>query len=195
MKQATRQVGVIALTLAGVDLAILHLLPPPLLHTTAGTLSATLVLRHRPLRREAVLLTVAGIALLLLVFFPADLADMTTDAVTCGQQARIEPCTLAGRVHNPLSTLVFAPIFPVILSVCARSFRDDKWRGAARFSVVCGALVIVAILGSYLYLHSIGWQGRNWTGLTQRSLVFPALLWMVGLLAGMERPTPEIASV
>ncbi len=145
-----------------------------------GTLSAAFALRH--LRREAVLLMIAGVALLLLICFPTDLADMTTDAVTCGQPNRIEPCTLTGRIHNQLSTVVFAPIFLVIFSICARSRWETHWRGAAHFAIVCGALALCGSMASAFYLHTLGWQGRVWTGLLQRSLVFPTLLWMAGLL-------------
>ena len=154
-----------------------------------GTLSAAFALRH--LRRESILLAIAGVALLLLICYPTDLADMTTDAVTCGQPNRIEPCTLAGRIHNQLSTVVFAPIFLCIFSICARSRRETQWQGAARFAIVCGALALGGMVVSAFYLHTIGWQGRLWTGLLQRSLVFPALLWMTRLLINV-RNNPTV---
>ena len=115
-------------------------------------------------------------SLLLLGFFPTDLADLTTDDLTCGRPTRIEPCTLIGRIHNPLSTLVFAPIFLAIASFCLR-----RERFLSRLALLCGVLALGGIMGASLYLHSVGWQGRWWTGLMQRSLVFPALLWLGGL--------------
>jgi len=145
-----------------------------------GTLATAVALRR--LRAEALLLAVAAVALALLGFFPTDLADLTTDAVTCGQPTRIEPCTLVGRIHNPLSTLVFVPIVLVILSICIRSRREPEWQGVARLAGVCGALAVCGIVAATLYLHAIGWHGRWWTGLMQRSLVFPTLLWVAGLL-------------
>lgn len=145
-----------------------------------GVLGAAIAVRA--LRREAALLTVAGITLALLGVFPTDLADLTTDAVTCGQPNRIEPCTLAGRIHNPLSTLVSAPILLTILSFCARSRREERWRGLARFATVCGTFALWGIVTVLCYRHAVGWQGRWWTGLLQRSLVVPALLWVFGLL-------------
>ena len=88
-----------------------------------GTLAAARALQKHTLRRESLLLALAGAALVLLAFFPSDLADLTTDALTCGRPTRLEPCTLIGRIHNPLSTLVFAPIFLAIASFCLRRER------------------------------------------------------------------------
>jgi hypothetical protein len=147
-----------------------------------GTLATAIALRPLRLRREALLLTVAGVSLALLGILPTDLADLTTDAVTCGQPTRIEPCTLVGRIHNPLSMLVLGAIVLAILSFCARSRREPQWRGVARRAALCGVLALCGIVASTLYLHGIGWHGRAWTGLMQRSLVIPALLWLVGLI-------------
>jgi hypothetical membrane protein len=154
-----------------------------------GTLAAAATLRH--LRREAILLTVAGAALFLLSFFPTDLADLTTDAVTCGHATRIEPCTVAGRIHNPLSTLVFVPIFLVILSMSVRSCREPHWQSVARLSAACGALMLCCLIATLFYQTMLDWHGRAWTGLAQRSLVFPALLWMVGLLVITKDAAPD----
>ncbi|WP_309709447.1 DUF998 domain-containing protein [Armatimonas sp.] len=204
------RLGAISFALAGLDLTLLHTLPTPRLHATTGATfpyrpynflselvrsdygpwmtvcffllgvgagaAAWTVHRHQ-LRRESALLAVASLALLLLGFFPTDLADLSTDAYTCGLPTRPEPCTVVGRIHNPLSTLVFAPIFLVIASMC---FRRERF--LTRLAAFCGLLAIGGIVAATLYLQSIGWQGRWWTGLMQRSLVFPSLLWMVGLL-------------
>jgi len=137
----------------------------------------------RPLRREAALLTVAGTALVLLGLFPTDLADLSTSRVTCGLPGRVEPCTFVGRVHNPLSTFVFVPVMLTALSLGARCRSEGRWRGVFRLALVCGVLAVCGIVGATVYLHSLGWTGARWTGLMQRSLVFPALLWMAGLLA------------
>ncbi|MBC8101829.1 MAG: DUF998 domain-containing protein [Cytophagales bacterium] len=152
-----------------------------------GTLASATILFRKHLRWEAALLALAGMALLLLGLFPTDLADMTTDAVTCGQAARIEPCTLAGRVHNPLSTLVLVPILLVVGSFCVRSRREPQWRGVTRLAVACGALALCGLTAAFFYLHALGWQGRWWTGLQQRSLVFPILAWMTGLLVAITK--------
>lgn len=204
------RLGAISFALAGLDLTLLHALPTPRLHATTGATfpyqpynflselvrsdygpwmtvcffllgvgagaAAWAVHRHQ-LRRESALLAVASLALLLLGFFPTDLADLSTDDYTCGLPSRPEPCTVVGRIHNPLSTLVFAPIFLVIASMC---FRRERF--LTRLAAFCGLLAIGGIVAATLYLQSISWQGRWWTGLMQRSLVFPSLLWMVGLL-------------
>jgi hypothetical membrane protein len=204
------RLGAVSFALAGLDLAVLHFLPPPRLYATTGISvpyypwnflselvrtdygplmtvcfallglgagAAAWALHKHTLRRESALLAVASVALLLLGFFPTDLADLTTDAYTCGQPTRLEPCTLVGRIHNPLSTLVFAPIFLTIFSFCLR-----RERFLTRMALFCGLLALAGVIGATLYLQNIGWQGRWWTGLMQRSLVFPSLLWMAGLL-------------
>jgi hypothetical protein len=210
MAKKSVQVGATLGALAGLDLVLLHTLPPPHLAARTGVMvpyrpwnflselvrteygpgmtacffllglsvlaTARALARHR-LRREALLLSLAGAALFLLGFFPTDLADLTTDALTCGQPTRIEPCTLVGRIHNPLSTLVFAPIGLAIVSCCR--FREPF---LTRLAVLCGLLALGGVLAATLYLQTIGWEGRWWTGLMQRSLVFPALLWLAGLL-------------
>jgi hypothetical protein len=149
-----------------------------------GTLATAAALLRR-LRREALLLAVAGVALALLGLLPTDLADLSTDAVTCGQPTRIEPCTLVGRLHNPLSVVALVAILLVILSICVRSLREPEWQGVAQLAAACGALALCGIVASTLYLHALGWHGRWWTGLTQRSLVFPAFLWIAGLLGSV----------
>ncbi|MBC8140916.1 MAG: DUF998 domain-containing protein, partial [Armatimonadetes bacterium] len=145
-----------------------------------GTGATAVVLR--PLRREAILTAIAATALFLLAVFPTDLADLSADAVTCGTPGRIEPCTLAGRVHNPLSTFVFLPVVLVASSVCVRSRREPRWRAPAWLALFCGGLSVCAIIFAGVYQRQTGWHGRRWTGLMQRSLVFPALLWTAGLL-------------
>jgi hypothetical protein len=137
----------------------------------AGALRASL-------RRESWLLGLAALALGALGFFPTDLADLTTDAVTCGQASRIEPCTRIGRIHNPLSTLVFAPIALTALSLLWRARTQQAWRPLAFLALGCGALAVVLLICARLYLISVGWTGRGWTGLMQRSLVLPALIFL-----------------
>ena len=44
---------------------------------------------------------------------------------------------------------------------------------------------MLGILAATVYLKLTGWEGRWWTGLMQRSLVFPALLWMAGLAGSL----------
>ncbi len=159
-----------------------------------GTLSTGVMLR--PFRREAILLALAGIALLLLGCFPTDLSDLTSDVPTCNSPGRIEPCTLIGRIHNPLSTVVFFPIMLAALSAIERGRRYPRWRGFALLAVVCGCLAGFGVVGATAYMHSIGWEGRWWTGLMQRSLVFPAFLWIGGLLlagGGLTRKEPVAA--
>ena len=149
-----------------------------------AALSLGVELRKRRLR-ETTLVGVAGFALLALAFFPTDLADLTTDKLTCGEPTRLEPCTLVGRIHNPLSTLVFAPILLCALSFLARARTESAWRPLARRAVLCGVLAALGILGATLYLRLTGWDGRWWTGLMQRSLVFPSILWMASLAGSL----------
>jgi Protein of unknown function (DUF998) len=150
-----------------------------------GSLAMARALHQHNLRRESRFFLLAGIALLLLDFFPTDLADLSTDAITCGRPTRPEPCTLVGRIHNPLSTLVFVPIFLAMVSL----YRH-KERFLGRLTLLCAALMACGVAGTLFYLRGQGWQGRWWTGLTQRSLVFPALLWIGGLLRLLARQSP-----
>ena len=120
-------------------------------------------LRARRLR-ETMFVGLAGFALLAVAFFPTDLADLTTDKLTCGEPTRLEPCTLVGRIHNPLSTLVFAPIGLAVLSFCARARTETDWKPLARLAALCGVLVWLGITGATVYLRLTGWEGRWWTG-------------------------------
>lgn len=149
-----------------------------------AALSLAVALKNRGLREKA-FVGLAGIALLALAFFPTDLADLTTDKLTCGEPTRLEPCTLVGRIHNPLSTLVFAPILLCALSFLARARTESAWRPLARWAILCGVLAGLGILGATVYLKLAGWEGRWWTGLMQRSLVFPSLLWMASLAGSL----------
>ncbi|MBC8137880.1 MAG: DUF998 domain-containing protein [Fibrella sp.] len=149
-----------------------------------GAMATAVTLRL--LRREAILVAMAGAALGLLGLFPTDLSDLATDRFTCGMPDRVEPCTITGMIHNPLSTMVFFPLLLTALSFCARSLREPRWRVVAWLAVGCGVLALCGFAATHLYLQSLGWQGRWWTGLNQRSLVFPALLWMGGLLIAMK---------
>ena len=209
------RLGTLSVGLAGADLLVLHTLPSPQLHATTGksfpyhpwnflselvrtdygplmTLCFFLLglsagasawaLHRHAFRRESILLAIAALSLLLLGFFPTDLADLSTDAYTCGQPSRLEPCTLIGRIHNPLSTLVFAPVLLAIVSFCLRRERTLR-----QLAALCGLLALGGVLGATLYLKSLGWHGRWWTGLMQRSLVFPSLLWMAGLLRWLSK--------
>lgn len=128
------------------------------------------------LRREAVSLGGASVFLILLAFFRTDLVDLRTDAITCGDPTRIEPCTILGRIHNPLSTVVFGFVFLVAVSLFAR--RTPKLHSIAWGAVVCGALALFLVVVSFLYLRSIGYTARAWVGLMQRALVLPTLLWL-----------------
>lgn len=151
-----------------------------------SVLATAVVLRQ--LLREAILVAVAGVALTLLGLFPTDLSELTSNGFTCGMPERIEPCTLRGRIHDPLSTMVFGPIFLTAFSFCARSRRERHWLGVAWLAVICGTLAVCGIIAATIYLQTHGWHGRWWTGLMQRSLVFPALLWMAGLLIAAKDP-------
>jgi hypothetical membrane protein len=161
-----------------------------------GALATATTLRS--LRREAVLLAIAGVALALLGFFPTDLSELTTNNFTCGAPERIEPCTMVGNIHNPLSTVVFAPIFLTALSFCVRSRKERQWRGVSVLALICGVLAVFGVVAATVYLQSLGWHGRWWTGLMQRSLVIPALIWMAGLLIAIKdlavkrEPVPRI---
>ena len=152
----------------------------------ASALALALSLKKRG-AWEWKLAALAGISLALLALFPTDLADLTTDALTCGRPTRIEPCTLVGRIHNPLSTLVFAPIGAAIGVLSLRARTQPEWRPLARFAFFCATLALFGIAGSTFYLRAIHWEGRWWTGLMQRSLVYPALLWMAAALKTGEK--------
>jgi hypothetical protein len=146
-----------------------------------GALSLGLALHTHRLKYEAILIAIAAIALFGLAVFPTDLADLRYSHTTCGLPTRIEPCTLVGRIHNPLSTFVFAPIALMTASLIWRSRKDFVWKPVARAGVFCGVLALLCVVGAKFYLHNIHWQGASWTGLMQRSLVLPALLYLTYL--------------
>jgi Protein of unknown function (DUF998) len=149
----------------------------------AGALALAFALARRTpsLKREAIFIAIASVALFGLALFPTDLADLRYSHSTCGLPTRIEPCTLVGRIHNPLSTFVFAPIVAMTLSLIWRSRVDNSWKPVARAGVFCGVLALLCLVCAKLYLYSIGWHGALWTGLMQRSIVLPALLFLTYL--------------
>jgi Protein of unknown function (DUF998) len=152
-----------------------------------GSLCLAVALRTHQLKREAVFMAVAALALFGLAVFPTDLADLRYSQRTCGLPTRIEPCTLVGRIHNPLSTFVFAPIALMVASLILRSRTDAVWKPVARAGVFCGGLALLCLVGAKLYLLSLHWHGAFWTGLMQRSLVLPALLFLAFLARELSR--------
>jgi hypothetical protein len=158
----------------------------------AGAMTLGFALRTRQLKHEAIFIFVASIALFSLAVFPTDLADLRYSQTTCGLLTRIEPCTLVGRIHNPLSTFVFAPIVVMTLSLILRSRVDNFWKPVARAGGLCGILALLCLICAKLYLVSIGWHGALWTGLMQRSLVLPALLFLAYLSGELSRHTSRI---
>lgn len=136
------------------------------------------------LKREGLALAGASVCLVLLALFRTDLVDLRTDALTCGDPTRIEACTLVGRVHNPLSTIVFG--FVVFAAGSLLQRRVPRWRTLGWWAVACGLLALLLVGASLLYLRTIGYTARVWVGLMQRSLVLPALLWLWGLAKKLE---------
>ena len=96
--------------------------------------------------------------------------------LTCGDPLRIEPCTWAGRVHAPLSSVVFGCIAGTWGSVAWRRRPAMAARG------VGGARVHAVGRVPAGWLRALPQQapgtGRHWIGLMQRSLVAPALMWL-----------------
>lgn len=154
------------------------------LAVTAASLARALWLTG--LRREGWFLVGAGLFLVLLACFRTDLVDLRTDALTCGDPLRVEPCTSVGRVHNPLSTVVFGFVAAAAVSLLAR--RVPRWRSIAWAAVACALLGLILVGLSLLYLRSIGYTARLWVGLMQRALVVPALLWLWALTTRLTAP-------
>jgi hypothetical protein len=145
-----------------------------------------LALGKAALSREAKLLWGASAFLVLLALFPSDLADLRTDAYTCGDPTRIEPCTLIGRIHNPLSTIVFGFVGGAMASFRLR--RSPKLALIVRASVLCGVLAICLLIAAKLYLiFELGYTQRHWVGLMQRALTLPALVWLWVLAAVLRK--------
>lgn len=155
-----------------------------LLAITAASLARALWLTG--LRREGWCLVGAGIFLVLLACFRTDLVDLRTDALTCGDPSRVEPCTLVGRVHNPLSTVVFGFVGAAAVSLLAR--RVPRWHRVVWAAIACALLGLVLVTLSLLYLRHIGYTSRLWVGLMQRALVIPALLWLWALTTELSAP-------
>jgi hypothetical protein len=149
--------------------------------TLAGAaVVAAWALRAAGLGREAKLVAVAAIFLALLAVFPTDLVDLRRDGAACDDPLRIEPCTWVGRVHNPLSTVVFCCLGATWLSLASR--RRPQWRSVVWAGVACSLLAAGLVGGSAVYSRQIPEVGRHWIGMMQRSVVVPALVWLWLLL-------------
>jgi hypothetical protein len=149
--------------------------------TLAGAaVVAAWALRAAGLGREAKLVAVAAVFLALLAVFPTDLVDLRRDGAACDDPLRIEPCTWVGRVHNPLSTVVFCCLGATWLSLASR--RRPQWRSVVWAGVACSLLAAGLVGGSAVYSRQIPEVGRHWIGMMQRSVVVPALVWLWLLL-------------
>jgi hypothetical protein len=137
-------------------------------------------MKSQGMKREAWFFAVAGVFLVLLALFPTDLVELRRDGGTCGDPTRIEPCTLVGRIHKPLSSVVFMMLGVIWFSLWSRNL--ERWKSVVRSGYFCFALVVVLLFASSVYLSHLPDPKRHWIGLMQRSIVFPALIWIGFLL-------------
>jgi hypothetical protein len=150
----------------------------------ATAAAAAWAFRRAGLGREALALAVAALFAALLALFPTDLTDLRADGPACDLALRIEPCTWVGRVHNPLSSVVFGCLGATWLSLALR--RRPEWKAVVRGGVACLVLAAVLVGASALYLMQLRGVGRHWLGLMQRSAAASALLWFWLVLRRLE---------
>jgi hypothetical protein len=150
-----------------------------------AAVAAAWALRSAGLRREAGFVVGAALFLILLAVFPTDLTDLRQDGSACDLPLRIEPCTWVGRVHNPLSSVVFGCLGATWLSLAWR--RRPEWRPVLWAGVACALLGAALVGASTLYLMHVPGVSRHWLGLMQRSVVAPAVLWLWLLLGRVTR--------
>jgi hypothetical membrane protein len=135
------------------------------LSLTALCLSRALFCLHRPkgdLRFSAGLFAIAALCLLLLGLFPSDLQGGTRSP--------------AGIVHDRLSVIPFLLLLTAAAHLIRAVRGDPGWR---LLQAATYLLVPLGILGVV-----IGWVvqgGISWTGLVQRMLLAPVLLWLMSL--------------
>lgn len=147
---------------------------------------------HRAgLRREAVLLGGAAVTLALLALLPSDLAELRTDASTCGDPTRIEPCTWVGRAHDILPNALFLLLGAVWLSLVR--YRRAAWARVVWAGVLCAVVAIVLAVASRLYVADVTSVQRIWIGATQRSVIGSAIVWLWIFLAHLARIQKEDA--
>lgn len=137
--------------------------------------ATSLALPRAGLSRESWLLGAVASLFVLLAAFPTDLAELRTDASTCGDPSRIEPCTFVGRVHDVLPNALFVLIGSMWISLWRRG--DRSWRGVVIGGLACGLAAVILLLAAHLYLRGVH-SGRWWVGLMQRAVVVPGLAWL-----------------
>lgn len=139
--------------------------------------------RHAALPREAWLLAGCAAVFALLALLPSDLAELRTDASTCGDPARIEPCTWVGRAHDVLPNALFVLIGLTCLSLFRR--KTAPWRRVVMAAGLCAAGAIVLVVLAALYVQAVAPSGRVWVGLLQRAVVVPGIGWLCAVNAGL----------
>lgn len=141
---------------------------------------------HRAgLRREAALLGGAALTLALLALLPSDLAELRTDASTCGDPTRVEPCTWVGRAHDVLPNALFFLLGAVWFSLLL--YRRAEWARVVWAGVLCAAIAIVLAVATRLYVADGTSVARIWIGATQRSVIGSAIIWLWIFLAHLAR--------
>jgi hypothetical membrane protein len=114
------------------------------------------------LRHPAILLAIAALFLLLLGLFPSDLQEA--------------PKSLDGIIHDRLSVIPFLLVFFAAVLLMRVVHKDPIWSGLKTGSYVLGSLGLFGVVAGWVTQGSI-----SWTGLVQRIIVAPVLLWLTGL--------------
>jgi len=145
-----------------------------------------LALQHglaRSVRRSAlsqvafVLIALCGVAAFLAAAFPTNLKGAVV--------------TVAGQIHESAADFGYAGLIVAIILLTVHFRRDERWR--AHF----GASFSLAVLGAGSSIFMGATSGSDLSGLSQRLMVVPLLLWVVLTALRMRSlpPVPATAPV
>ena len=117
-------------------------------------------LRHSALSKVAcVLLALCGVTAFLAAAFPTNLKGAVV--------------TVAGQIHESAADAGYAGLIVAIILLTIHFRRDERWRGY----VSASSSLAVLGAGSSIFMGATG--GGDLSGLSQRLMVVPLLLWVV----------------
>jgi hypothetical membrane protein len=117
-------------------------------------------LRHTVVSRIAlVLLALCGVASFVAAAFPTNLKGAVA--------------TVAGEIHESVAGFGYAGLIIAIILLSAHFRRDERWR---TFCTASSSLAVIGVGGS-IFMGAT--SNTNLSGLSQRVMVIPLLLWVV----------------
>jgi hypothetical protein len=122
------------------------------------------------LRASCVLLGVLVISICVCAVFPTDLMP------PAGSRPTFTSLTRAGIIHIVSSSLAFASLIAVSLTLPSAYKRDEKWRSFSHPALFLGFLILAFFVGLIL-------APFNLKGLVQRGMFLVILVWL--LLTGL----------